>query len=54
MVEERFDHKLPFHVDMLMPRFPYRPHSSWVQLIFATIVGLILGGFLLAGYLLLF
>jgi hypothetical protein len=53
-MEERFDHKLPFHVDMLMPRFPYHPHSSWVQLIFAIIVGLILGGFLVAAYLLLF
>jgi hypothetical protein len=53
-MEERYDHKLPFHVDMLMPRFSYHPHSSWVQLLFAIIVGSILGGVLVTAYLLLF
>ena len=52
-MEERFDHKLPFHVDMLMPRFSYRPHSSWVQLLFALIVGSVLGGMLVFGYFLI-
>ncbi|HLD96472.1 MAG TPA: hypothetical protein VI794_02030 [Patescibacteria group bacterium] len=53
-MEERYDHKLPFDIDMLVPRFPYRPHSSWVQLVFAIIVGSILGGILVTAYFLLF
>jgi len=51
---DRYDHKLPFHVDVLMPRFSYHPHSSWVQLTFAIIIGLVLAGFLAVGYFLLF
>jgi len=54
MVGLGFDHKLPFHVDALIPRFSYQPHSSWVQLIFAVIVGTILGGFLITAYFLFF
>ena len=53
-MEDRFDHKLPFYVDMLVPRFSYHPHSSWVQLTFAIIVGSILGGTLVSAYFLLF
>ncbi len=51
---EDYDHRGPFDLRALVPRFSYHPHSSWVQLTFAIVVGLIVGGFLLLGYFLLF
>lgn len=51
---EEYDHHRPFDVNALVPRFSYHPHSSWVQLIFAIIVGLVAGAFLFLGYFLVF
>lgn len=50
---EYYDHKLPFHVHILMPRFSYHPHDGLTKIVFALIVGLLLGGFIFIGYLLL-
>lgn len=50
---ERYDHKLPFHVDAFMPRFSYHPHDRLTKILFALVIGLLLGGFIFIGYLLL-
>ncbi|GMR19009.1 MAG: hypothetical protein BMS9Abin34_133 [Patescibacteria group bacterium] len=43
----------PFDKHTLLPHFSYLPHDGWVKLLFALMIGLILGGFLFLGYLLL-
>jgi len=48
-----YDQKGPLDLRTILPAFSYHPHSVWVQLIFAAIVGLIMGGFLFLGYILL-
>jgi len=50
---QTFEHNLPFHVDMLAPKFPYVAHGGFSKLIFALIVGLSLAGLILLVYYLL-
>ena len=49
-VPQTYEHNLPFHVDMLAPKFPYVAHSGFSKLMFALIVGLSLAGLLLLLY----
>lgn len=44
LVTMAYDHNLPFDVDALMPKFPYRAQPGWMQIAFAVLVGLTLGG----------
>jgi len=50
---EEYDHRLPFHLDVLVPRFPYVAHDGFSKIVFALIVGGILGGIIAAAYLLI-
>lgn len=50
---QEHDHGLPFHLNVFMPRFPYVAHDGFSKIVFALIVGGLLGGIIYAAYLLI-
>ena len=45
-----FHDRLPFHIDHLMPPFSTHPHDGLTKIMFASIVGLLLGGVIFSVY----
>ncbi len=45
--------RLPFHIDRLMLPFSTHPHDGLTKIMFALIVGLLLGGVIFGVYVLL-